>query len=408
MNTSAQAQDLPFFTPRRLLLSLPALIALPMSLSNTTAQPLSILILAPYLLLGVRSNAFALFLPFYVCLTSYIQYTIDPHSHYSLYQFARSFVPFIYTVVFINSFDRISNYLRENLIELPKFQYYIEKFFAFIIFSHLVQAALFFFRLPGANIATSSEEADRVLLFPSTYALIVLLYFSIRQKPVQMGMCAILLLTSGSKTALVAMGVILAIALFSKLNVKTILKYAVFGAALGSVVQVTNPLAVERALQFVFEEQGQDYTREYEISHAREKFLSNDGTVLFGNGLAKALTPGVPTRDPAWAENSKFDIENAYWSLLSKLGVFGFAILIFSMLRMRFSVVSFALLCILAMYGLRTSYLFFTNFDGAFLILAAIIVDGLLREQKALDGAPALAKPNLNIRHGRAWAPKHR
>jgi hypothetical protein len=105
--------------------------------------------------------------------------------------------------------------------------------------------------------------------------------------------------------------------------------------------------------------------------------------VFLGNGLAKQLTPGVPTNDERWFENSKFDIENGYWGVLAKLGVVGVALfgLLFSTLPR--NPVSLAVGAILLIFSFKTSYQFFTTFDGSYLLVWSIFI-GLLN-----NAAPA-------------------
>ncbi|MFN3355601.1 MAG: hypothetical protein ACK418_06270, partial [Pseudomonas sp.] len=122
-----------------------------------------------------------------------------------------------------------------------------------------------------------------------------------------------------------------------------------------------------------------DVTRAFEIAHARESFLDSPATVFLGNGLAKQLTPGVPTNDERWFENSKFDIENGYWGVTAKLGVVGVVLfgLLFSALPR--TPVSLAVVAILLIFSFKTSYQFFTTFDGSYLLVWSMII-GLLNQ----------------------------
>lgn len=136
---------------------------------------------------------------------------------------------------------------------------------------------------------------------------------------------------------------------------------------------------MSRFATYLFEEKGEDVTRAFEIAHAKESFLENPATVFLGNGLAKQLTPGVPTNDERWFENSKFDIENGYWGVIAKLGVIGVALfcLLFSTLPR--NPVSLAVVAILLIFSFKTSYQFFTTFDGSYLLVWSMFI-GLLNQ----------------------------
>jgi len=101
-------------------------------------------------------------------------------------------------------------------------------------------------------------------------------------------------------------------------------------------------------------------------------------TVLTGNGLAAPLTPGVPTHDERWFENSKFDIENAYWALIAKLGIVGVTLLAILFLKLPKDIFTIAGIFILIVFGFKTSYQFFTTFDGSFLLVATMLIRFIL------------------------------
>lgn len=92
------------------------------------------------------------------------------------------------------------------------------------------------------------------------------------------------------------------------------------------------------------------------------------------------VSRGVPTPDPAWRENSKYDIENGYWGVLAKLGVLFSALFILNgLVYLPKNATILALVLIEFIIFFKTSYQIFAYFDGCMILLWAIIISIAIR-----------------------------
>ena len=75
-----------------------------------------------------------------------------------------------------------------------------------------------------------------------------------------------------------------------------------------------------------------------------------------------------------WFENSKYDIENGYWSLFVKLGLVGVIIFLFFVTKIGNDKFGVLFVIIWLLFSFKTSYQFFTTFDGTLLVIGVAIV----------------------------------
>lgn len=356
---------------------------IPLGLGNALAQPTALLLLTPTLLLTFKKAHKAIPVITLVSLSSIYNIIAYPNLEHSLYQFARSGVPFLYLCIFLASYKHL-----EASIEIitdrinAKNPSTLDKIILAYSFGQFTQAALYKAGIDIANAASKTETLDRVLLFPSTSTIILFLYACISRNHILICVTGAVLLATGSKAVLIAMLAMFVISALNSVSTKSLASYASAAILLMSMIFIANPLAIERLNNFLHKEEGVDITRQYEIYHAKQSFLSGPDTVLFGNGLTKPITPGVPTNDPKWFENSKFDIENGYWSLIAKLGILGVMAFIAILASLPRNTITLALFLIWALFSFKTSYQFFTTFDGCYLVLWAAVLTALLRNKE--------------------------
>lgn len=366
----------------RLTLYLPlTFFALPLALSNNLSQPLALLLLAPFVLYALRGFSRAAALLALVIGASVLQVLLTSGAKISLYQFLRSGIPFFYFVLLLAGYHHVM--AKVEVIaraHSPNYRRIIERIIYLFALGQLLQVSLYGVGIDLTNAASkSSDEVGRIMLFPTSSAVLLFFYACCQRKIGLMLILAVTLLAAGSKTILAAMAVMILLSAITQRKLKSLGVLVVAIAALGTLAFYASPLAVSRFATYLFEEKGEDVTRAFEIAHAKETFLESPATVFLGNGLAKQLTPGVPTNDERWFENSKFDIENGYWGVTAKLGVVGVALfgLLFSTLPR--TPVSLAVVAILLIFSFKTSYQFFTTFDGSYLLVWSMII-GLLNK----------------------------
>lgn len=366
----------------RLTLYLPlTFFALPLALSNNLSQPLALLLLAPFVLHALRGFSRAAALLAWVIGASVLQVLLTSGAKISLYQFLRSGIPFFYFVLLLAGYHHVM--AKVEVIaraHSPNYRRIIERIIYVFALGQLLQVSLYGVGIDLTNAASkSSDEVGRIMLFPTSSAVLLFFYACCQRKIALMLILAVTLLAAGSKTILAAMAVMILLSAITQRKLKSLGVLVVAIAALGTLAFYASPLAVSRFATYLFEEKGEDVTRAFEIAHAKETFLESPATVFLGNGLAKQLTPGVPTNDERWFENSKFDIENGYWGVTAKLGVVGVALfgLLFSTLPR--TPVSLAVVAILLIFSFKTSYQFFTTFDGSYLLVWSMII-GLLNK----------------------------
>lgn len=366
----------------RLTLYLPLMFfALPMALSNNLSQPLALLLLMPFVVYAARGFTRASALLALVVASSVLQVLVSSGAKISLYQFLRSGIPFLYFVLLLAGYSYVSANV-EKIARAHSFNYrrIIERAIYIFALGQLLQVSLYGVGIDLTNAASkSSDEVGRIMLFPTSSAVLLFFYACCQRKIGLMLILAVTLLAAGSKTILAAMAVMILLSAITQRKLKSLAVLVVAIGALGTLTFYASPLAVSRFATYLFEEKGEDVTRAFEIAHAKESFLDNPATVFLGNGLAKQLTPGVPTNDERWFENSKFDIENGYWGVTAKLGVVGVALfgLLFSTLPR--NPVSLAVVAILLIFSFKTSYQFFTTFDGSYLLVWSVFI-GLLNK----------------------------
>lgn len=366
----------------RLTLYLPlTFFALPMALSNNLSQPLALLLLMPFVVYAARGFTRASALLALVVASSVLQVLVSSGAKISLYQFLRSGIPFLYFVLLLAGYSYVSANM-EKIARAHSFNYrrIIERAIYIFALGQLLQVSLYGVGIDLTNAASkSSDEVGRIMLFPTSSAVLLFFYACCQRKIGLMLILAVTLLAAGSKTILAAMAVMILLSAITQRKLKSLAVLVVAIGALGTLTFYASPLAVSRFATYLFEEKGEDVTRAFEIAHAKESFLDNPATVFLGNGLAKQLTPGVPTNDERWFENSKFDIENGYWGVTAKLGVVGVVLfgLLFSTLPR--NPVSLAVVAILLIFSFKTSYQFFTTFDGSYLLVWSVFI-GLLNK----------------------------
>lgn len=350
--------------------------AIPLGLGNDVAQPISLLFFLVFYLLFFSVDMKAIFFLFFVAVNSLLQVFFGMAEEYSIYQFFRSFITFSFFILILasygNVYEKLSLYLNNNNFS----KVFFDRCLLFLACGHLFQSFIFiFYNVDIANAASKNVETfDRILLYPSTAVLLVFMYSLIFSNYYIMFFSSISLILTGSKTVLFSMSIVFLIVFLSRFSVRKLLTY---GAGLFFVIFVavsTDAVVVQRILDYSVENQMEDVTREFEISHAKESMQQNIYTILFGKGLASSLTPGVPSNDDKWFFNSKYDIENAYWSILPKLGIFGFVFICFLYRNVVKDYIGVAVLMIHIVFGFKTSYQYFTTFDGVYLLFFCMLL----------------------------------
>jgi hypothetical protein len=375
----------------RLTLYLPlTFFAVPLALSNNLSQPLALLLLLPFVVYGLRGFTRALPLLALVVASSVLQVLVSSGAKISLYQFLRSGIPFFYFVLLLAGYGYVlANVEKIARAHSPHYRRILERVIYLFALGQLLQVSLYGVGIDLTNAASkSSDEVGRIMLFPTSSAVLLFFYACCQRKIGLMLILAVTLLAAGSKTILAAMAVMILLSAITQRKLKSLAVLVVAIGALGTLTFYASPLAVSRFATYLFEEKGEDVTRAFEIAHAKQSFLDNPATVFLGNGLAKQLTPGVPTNDERWFENSKFDIENGYWGVTAKLGVLGVALfgLLFSGLPR--NPVSLAVVAILLIFSFKTSYQFFTTFDGSYLLVWSMFIGLLNKAAPARQAAP--------------------
>ncbi|WDU64620.1 hypothetical protein LRS56_09200 [Pseudomonas poae] len=375
----------------RLTLYLPlTFFALPLALSNNLSQPLALLLLLPFVVYAARGFTRAVPLLALVVASSVLQVLVSSGAKISLYQFLRSGIPFFYFVLLLAGYSyMLANVEKIARAHSPNYRRILDRVIYIFALGQLLQVSLYGVGIDLTNAASkSSDEVGRIMLFPTSSVVLLFFYACCQRKIGLMLILAVTLLAAGSKTILAAMAVMILLSAITQRKLKSLAVLVVAMGALSTLTFYASPLAVSRFATYLFEEKGEDVTRAFEIAHAKESFLENPATVFLGNGLAKQLTPGVPTNDERWFENSKFDIENGYWGVIAKLGVVGVALfgLLFSSLPR--NPVSLAVIAILLIFSFKTSYQFFTTFDGSYLLVWSMFIGLLNKPVPARQTAP--------------------
>ncbi len=375
----------------RLTLYLPlTFFALPLALSNNLSQPLALLLLLPFVVYAARGFTRAVPLLALVVASSVLQVLVSSGAKISLYQFLRSGIPFFYFVLLLAGYSYVlANVEKIARAHSPNYRRILDRVIYIFALGQLLQVSLYGVGIDLTNAASkSSDEVGRIMLFPTSSVVLLFFYACCQRKIGLMLILAVTLLAAGSKTILAAMAVMILLSAITQRKLKSLAVLVLAMGALSTLTFYASPLAVSRFATYLFEEKGEDVTRAFEIAHAKESFLENPATVFLGNGLAKQLTPGVPTNDERWFENSKFDIENGYWGVIAKLGVVGVALfgLLFS--RLPRNPVSLAVIAILLIFSFKTSYQFFTTFDGSYLLVWSMFIGLLNKPLPARQTAP--------------------
>jgi hypothetical protein len=255
-------------------------------------------------------------------------------------------------------------------------------------FGQLLQAAAF---LAGVRIANSLLESEdiggRIMLFPHAAMLLVFFYAYYTRRVALTAMASIILFGTGSKVVIAIMGLLAVLAGYKNVKFKEIIINILSIGLIAGLLIYVNPTALERLTDFIAAEKLEDTTREYEVYYAQKAFFSGFHTMAVGVGFGNAITPGVESTDPRWFENSKYDIENGFWGLLSKLGVLGTIWYLSFFSFMPRNRVFVAIMIIEVFTAFASSFLFFARFEGPYLIAWSMIINALLLKKKPSPGA---------------------
>ncbi|WP_162875466.1 O-antigen ligase family protein [Sphingomonas crusticola] len=356
-------------------------LALPLGLSNATCQILGAVLLLPFVWVCRRQAWVGAIVLFW--LVSLWILRRNPADGNVWFQFMRSGAPLTMIVIFLVSYDTLSRKFSSVLSADRSISTRLMKGIVYIFPAlQLIQVVAFKAGIPIANTVLFSIGDNTRVFLPQLFTSLMLVYFGVRSNRITIvGMAAVTILATGSKSAFACFVLLAFLALFHGKRLGAFSGRLFTIGIVGFFAIGTSALVLDRAHDY-FRSDFSDITREWEISYAKEAFSADVTSVLFGVGVAKPLTPGALTEDPAWFENSRFDIENAYWSILAKLGVVGFGLILWLFSRLRMSGVVLALYVIELVVSLGSGYTFFGNFDGAFLIVWAALIEALLRPER--------------------------
>jgi hypothetical protein len=364
--------------------------ALPMGLGNAASQPASFVLLLPFLMLGRRGLGPVVPIVLFVVITSACQSFFSREAS-SFYQFLRFFLPFVFFCSFLAAYRTLSFKFAGAMQVLgSRGMVFLDRFLHAFALLQLIEIVL---SAAGVNVMNTTflsvTQFGRFYAYPLHAQLLVLLYSLVGRRYLLTFLAAAVLLSAGSKILLASTGFIFLVALLCRFNFENVLRYTLVLPLIVPLAIAQKPLAYDRLLSFVTEKRLEDVTRAVEIEYARVAFTSGPDTALFGNGFSKPISPGFRVMDPKWSENSKYEVENAYWALLAKLGIVGCALLLLLISRLPRNAVSVSLVGVLLICSFGTANLFFVNFNGPYLLLAAIIVDYLLTRQRSRTLRPS-------------------
>ncbi|MBT0958234.1 hypothetical protein IV417_12620 [Alphaproteobacteria bacterium KMM 3653] len=371
------------------------ILSFPLALPNSLCQPLAILLCLPAIFYGgLNTKGVTLSLLFFGLLTlnSLIQISVHPFRENSAYQAVRSFVPFALMILVIVSY-RSRLILLQRSILLTKLN--VRKLFDFSVsiftFCGALQTASYFWGNSFANALSMTDIGTRVMIFQTTSFSLVAFYSMERGKYFSLFCAIVVLLGTGSKSVLVGLVLAMLVATFSKISIRRLIRASLAILVLIGLLVYINPTAFLRILEFAAgtgpNEALADRTRAFEIAHARETLTSSTLSFLFGVGFFVALTPGVPTPDAAFFQNSKYDIENGFWGVLGKLGIF-FS-MVFSFIACKSIPLNRVILCAILIeipMFLKTSYQVFAYMDGVYLLLWTLLLSAFMN---APNSSPA-------------------
>lgn len=375
-------------------------MAMPIGMSNGISQPLAIILCIPAVLRGgltISSLVTVCVFLALLILNSVFQVVYNFQKEYSSYQAVRSLVPFLILLMIVTSYKERLRILKKKLsLDGGRYARFAEKAIGAFAFLCAMQTALFFVGIKLANSLSMTGTGTRVMIFQTT-SCVFLSYYAIERRRFFVLFCLILVaLGSGSKSILVAQFLVMLIALFSKFSVKRLLRGALAILVLVGSIALINPTSFLRVIEFT-EGSGNneamgDATRAYEIGHAKATVLSNGSTFAFGAGFLMQLTPGVPSLNAAWAENSKYDIENGYWGVFAKLGMVFTGVLIFILIaNVPFSRAVLCAMIVESMMFFKTSYQIFAYMDGVYLMMWLLLTSAILQVMQ-----PDVRKINLS------------
>eukprot|EP01035_Chromulina_nebulosa_P019690 gene19690-25610_t len=353
--------------------------ALPLGLGNAVAQPIAMILLLPFLLRARAGWMPGILIAVGVATVSLIRASSDAGLAHSPWQFVRSGVPFIYLIILLTGYrsirDRLAKMMRAHPVAWSSTLNWAIYLFAI---GQALQVTFFSLGIKLANAALSSEDTGRVFLVQVTSTLLLLLYACRVGKKTLAFLFAFVLLATGSKTVILSMTIMVIIGVAKRSSARVIASNILVITTLAALATIANPVAAQRLQDFLGGNNIVDLTREWEIYHAKKTFNSSVGAQLFGVGLGVPLTPGVATKDPRWYENSRYDIENGYWAILAKIGIFGSSLILLMFASLPKNIVTFGLLMIEIIWNLSSGSLFFATFDGPYLVAWAVIIDILL------------------------------
>lgn len=327
----------------------------------------------------------------------------------SWFQMLRTGIPFFCLITFLLGFENIVAHIEKKLPQATKQgRRAINFIITALVFGQALQILLFLLNIPLANVTFGNANDEgaalgtsRVFLFPLLAGLLIYFNLLFGNKLIYIAVMAFSLFMTGSKAVLATMIILAGLVVVKKKSFKSAFKYLIAVSIIGASALLVNPLAVERLTSFVTVDRGQDITRQAQILHAEQSFSASADTVLFGNGFLIPITPGVQTNDPRWFENSRFDIENAYWMLLAKVGLLGtflFSILFFNLPKNIFTAAAILIMTMSAFGGGGP----FFGLDGCYLILWLALIEAKNRGASRFNKSPLISGiiDGANTRNG--------
>lgn len=228
----------------RLTLYLPlTFFALPLALSNNLSQPLALLLLLPFVVYAARGFTRALPLLALVIGSSVLQVLVSSGAKISLYQFLRSGIPFFYFVLLLAGYSYVLANV-EKIARAHRFNYrqIIERVIYIFALGQLLQVSLYGVGIDLTNAASkSSDEVGRIMLFPTSSAVLLFFYACCQRKIGLMLILAVTLLAAGSKTILAAMAVMILLSAITQRKLKSLAVLVVAIGALGTLTFYASP-----------------------------------------------------------------------------------------------------------------------------------------------------------------------